>query len=143
AEEFWDFNVSSWMPLDDVDEYLTGRREKGFNVVQMRYLSIAEPNEGGYPFEDNRTDGIGTGSFEELNPSYFRFLDRRFESAFQAGFVVAGHPEWLGRDVDITLADAKVLHRYLLARYGAYNVLWSLSGEFDKNFHDEHRFEDH
>lgn len=143
AEEFWDFNVSAWMPLSEINVYLSDRREKGFNVVQMRYLRITEPNEGGYPFEDNRSGGIGTGTFEALNPSYFEYLDRRFEAVFEAGFAVAGHPEWLGRDVDITLEDAKELHRYLLARYGAYNVLWSLSGEFDKNFHDEHRFEEH
>jgi len=143
AEEFWDFNVSSWMPLDDIDEYLSDRRAKGFNIVQMRYLRITEPNEGGYPFEDNRSGGIGTGTFEELNPAYFQALDRRFEAVFDAGFAVAGHPEWLGRDVDITLEYAKALHRYLMARYGAYNVFWSLSGEFDKNFHDEHRFEEH
>lgn len=143
AEEFWDFNVSSWMPLKNLDAYLSDRSAKGFNIVQIRYLRITEPNEGGYPFDDNRSGGIGTGSFEELNASYFRFLDRRFEVVFEAGFVVAGHPEWIGRDVDITVADAKALHRYLMARYGAYNVLWSLSGEFDKNFHDEHRYTDH
>jgi hypothetical protein len=142
AEQFWDFNVSSWITVADsrrnINRYLDDRKSKGFNVVQMRFLRPSRPNEGGYPFPGN-TKNPGNGRFDNLNVSYFHYLDRRFETCFAEGFVVAGHPEWIGADLKISLADAQKLERYILARYGAYNLIFSLSGEFDKNFHKQHR----
>ena len=142
AEEFWDFNVSSWITTSDgprsVSRYLNDREPKGFNVVQMRFLRPSRENEGGYPFPGN-TGKPGNGNFDNLNPAYFEHLDRRFELCFANGFVVAGHPEWIGADTNISVANAQKLERYILARYGAYNLIFSLSGEFDKNFHKQHR----
>jgi hypothetical protein len=142
AEEFWDFNVSAWLTVADgprnIDAYLDDRKAKGFNVVQMRFLRPSRANEGGHPFPGN-TDKPGNGHFENLNAAYFDYLDERFDACFAAGFVVAGHPEWIGADTRISLTDAQKLERYILARYGAYNLILSLSGEFDKNFHRQHR----
>ncbi len=137
AEQLWDFNVSTWLPLADLDVYLADREAKGFNIVQVRFSRLHMANEGGFAFPHNQGPEPGNGDFDKLNADYFRFLDRRMEKCFAAGFVVAGHPLWIGFDTAISVADAKKLQRYFLARYGAYPIIWSLSGEFDKAFHDQ------
>jgi len=111
--------------------WLSNRRAAGFNVVFMEYFEINQENEGGYPYPSNTTD---TGKLEELNPEYFRYLDRRMQALWEAGFVVAGHPTWVGKRLGFRPADMRLASRYLLARYGAYNIVWSLSGEYQYSY---------
>jgi len=143
AEQFWDFNLSSWITVDESQQnnvlrYLSDRKTKGFNVVQMRFMRTSKENEGGTPFP--KYDKSKSGSLlDSMNVNYFQFLDERFEYCFNNGFIVAGHPEWIGSALKINLEEAKKLERFFLARYGAYNLIYSISGEFDKNFHQEYR----
>lgn len=112
------------------------RKAKGYNVVQI----IAggpfpdEPlfddrwkNEGGMPYEKD---------FERLNPAYFDSADRRIKHLVENGIVpamvggwgwntscisnetIGGREKWFNRH-----------WRYLIARYGAYPVIWIVAGE--------------
>jgi len=119
-------------------EYLRDRKRKGFNTILMAYMrgfgdTTTEPagqrNEGGYPFVD--------GNPAHLNFAYFDMLDRRARALWANGFIVAAHPTWFGkRNCFFTLEQAKRISVYLAVRYGAYNGVWSLSGEYQYAMRD-------
>jgi hypothetical protein len=109
--------------------YVNNREKKKFNLIQIQFFSRQHYNEGGYPFPDNRGENPGNGDWHPINPSYFQYMDTRMDYLFEKGFVIAGHPSWLS-ETRITLTWAKRIMRYLMARYGAYNTVWSLTGEY-------------
>ncbi len=104
------------------------RKSKGFTVVQI----VAGPypdeplfdprweNEGGMPYEK---------SFARVNPSYFDFADKRFETLIDAGIVPAIVGSWGMHMPEIGVEKMKRHWRYLIARYGAYPVVWIVAGE--------------
>ena len=113
--------------------YLADRKAKKFTLIQTQFFEIIDANEGGYPFPNNIND---SGDWSLLNPAHFAKLDTRVQAIWDAGFAIAAHPTWLVHvpASKTTVADAKVISRYLLARYGAYNLLWSLSGEYQYGY---------
>jgi hypothetical protein len=113
--------------------WLDDRKAKGFTVILSEYFEINQQNEGGYPFPTNTN---GKGDHVDLNPNYFRSLDIRVQALWDSGFVLAAHPTWIGKQFPMSLADAKRVSRYLMARYGAYNIVWSLSGEYQYSYHN-------
>ena len=114
--------------------YLADRKAKKFTLIQMQFFEIIDANEGGYPFPNNVND---SGDWSVLNPAHFDKLDTRMQTIWDQGFAVAAHPTWLsgaGPANKVTLANAEDISRYLLARYGAYNLLWSLTGEYQYSY---------
>lgn len=109
--------------------YVDNRKAKQFNVIQIQYFSRLHYNEGGYPVPDNTGEKPGNGDWHPINPNYFQSVDKRMDYLFDQGFVVAGHPRWISNDM-ITLTWAQRIMQYLMARYGAYNTIWSLTGEY-------------
>jgi len=97
--------------------YLNDRISKNFNVIQIQYVPPFAVNEGGVAissYPDN---------WSELNPGFFQSLDIRIHEIWKNGLVVAGHPTWFG-ELFVSLEEAKRISRYLLARYGAYNIVY-------------------
>jgi len=113
--------------------WLNDRKAKGFNVVFSEYFEVNQQNEGGYAFPANTH---GKGDYDDLNPDYFRYLDTRVQALWDSGFVLAAHPTWIGKQFPMSPADARRVSRYLMARYGAYNIVWSLSGEYQYSYHN-------
>ncbi|TWU31819.1 apiosidase-like domain-containing protein [Novipirellula artificiosorum] len=118
-------------------EYLNDRKSKGFAAILVAYMrgfgDTDEPagqrNEGGYPFTG--------GQVEQLNAKYFQSLDTRMQAIWDRGFVVAVHPTWFAkRNCFFDHESAKRISAYLAVRYGAYNGLWSLSGEYQYTMKD-------
>jgi hypothetical protein len=116
----------------DVFQNLTAdRAEKGFTVVQIVAGLVPEfvpfsdemASEGGQPWLDH---GRGT-----INPAYYDVPDVKIDHLVENGIVpciVGGWGLWarvLGRE--------KILQhwRYLVARFGAYPVVWCIAGEVD------------
>jgi len=97
--------------LDSDQKYFLDRREsQGFNA-QQRLL--------GRGFRDGKLD-LG----------FYRAVDREIEYANESGMVwllTAGAKSTQGR----TLEQWKTIWRYLIARYGAHDVIWSLFWEYD------------
>ena len=88
-----------------------------------------QANEGGYPFPD--------GDTAKLNEAYFASLDLRMNEIWKNGFAVGMHPTWFGKlNCFFDYATAVRISRYLAVRYGAYNALWSLSGEYQYAMRD-------
>jgi len=70
-----------------------------------------------------------------MNPGYFPYADRRIECLVNAGIVPALVGGW-GRAVGLNVVglDGYKRHfRNLIARYGAYPVVWILGGETDSS----------
>jgi hypothetical protein len=109
--------------------YLEDRRAKGYTAIFTELVEIDQPNEAGYPFPDN-TSGSGDGDYGRLNTGFFQRLDARMRLLWDMGFVVAAHPTWVGKQTGMPVDVTRLLTRHLLARYGAFNLIWSLSGEY-------------
>lgn len=124
-------------------QYLLDRREKGFTAVLMQLFhgfgdygygrfpeSPGQRNEGGRPF----IDGVVTN----LNPRYFEYLDKRMRAVWELGLVAATPTAWFGKTADCKfgIEDAIRAGSHLRTRYGAYNGLWALCGEYQYTFRD-------
>lgn len=106
------------------------RVEQGFNVVQI-VIGIPPEVSGDHPDTVNEGGPPFLRQWDLVNPDYFRYVDLRIEYLIEVGIVpcIVGawgfQIEWFGLDW------MKRYWRYLLARYGAYPVIWCLSGESD------------
>ena len=131
---FW-LGDTWWMGLchrlhfpDEFAALAADRREKGFTVVQivaglypdMFPFDERGANEAGFPWEKD---------YARMRPEYFDAADRRIEHLVSQGLMpcIVGawgyFLPWLGVD------KAKQHWRYLVARYGAYPVVWCVAGE--------------
>ncbi|MCX6926818.1 MAG: DUF4038 domain-containing protein [Verrucomicrobia bacterium] len=85
-------------------------------------------NEGGMPYEMD---------FDRINPAYFAYADRRIKHLVDHGMVpaIVGAWGWHTRAISNETIDGgrgKWFYRhwrYLIARYGAYPVIWIVAGE--------------
>ena len=131
---FW-LGDTWWMGLchrihfpDEFDRLAADRREKGFNVVQivaglypdMHPFDPRGANEAGYPWETN---------YARIRPEYFDAADQRLWRLVESGLTpcIVGawgyFMPWMGQD------RMKAHWRYLIARYGAWPVVWCAAGE--------------
>jgi len=121
------------MTWDGFKELAADRRKKGFSVIQI----VAGP----YPDEDAfepmwKNEGgfqYFTRDYKNINPEYWKYADRRLQHLIDAELVPAIVGAWGRRDCDaMKVAGVEGLKRhwrYLIARYGAYPVVWILAGE--------------
>lgn len=112
---------------ENFSTYLSDRLAKKFTVIQTQYFSPLYQNEGGGAIESYPDNWYG------LNPGYFQAVDTRLQALWDNGLLIAAHPTWFS-EFSITLAEAKSISRYLWARYGAYNLVWSISGEYSTSY---------
>ena len=143
ADTVWAINTARCGLGENQDgpfyQYLVDRKAKGFNTILMSYMRgfgdtpneiAGHRNEGGYPFVE--------GEISRMNPAYFHFLDVRMQALWNHGFVCAVHPTWFGKrgQCFFDLTWAKRISAYLAVRYGAFNAIWSLSGEYQGGMRD-------
>ncbi|HIE52506.1 MAG TPA: DUF4038 domain-containing protein [Armatimonadetes bacterium] len=131
---FW-LGDTWWMGLcrrlgwpGDFQRLVADRVQKGFTVIQivaglypdMPAFDQRGANEAGFPWEEG---------FSRINPAYFDMADLRIHYLVQWGLVpcIVGcwgyYLVWMGRK------RMKQHWRYLIARWGAYPVVWCLAGE--------------
>ncbi len=114
-------------------ELADDRAKKGFSVVQivcgaypdeLAFQQMWE-NEGGKPYL--------SADFNQVNPAYFDYADRRFAYLVDKGIVPAIVGGWGRGDCDaiatVGLEGMKRHWRYLVARYWAYPTVWIVGGE--------------
>jgi hypothetical protein len=131
----WWKNLSKRMTWEGFQELTADRKKKGFSVIQI--VCGPYPDEG--PFEPSWENEGGmpykTQDFKVLNPDYFKYTDRRLEHLVDAEMVPAIVGAWGRADCDALKAvgaeGLKRHWRYLIARYGAYPVVWILGGELE------------
>lgn len=131
---FW-LGDTWWMGLcqrlqwpKDFKHLAADRKEKGFNVIQivaglypdMHPFDPRGANEAGFPWETN---------YARIRPEYFNAADERLRYLVDEGFVpcIVGawgyFLPWMGEQ------RAKQHWRELIARYGAWPVVWVVAGE--------------
>lgn len=131
---FW-LADTQWMGLckrldwpDGFQSLVADRLRKGFNVVQIvagLYPDMPEydergANEAGFPWEPG---------FARINPAYFDMADRRIAHIVESGLTPCIVACW---GYFLALMGEKKMKqhwRYLIARYGAYPVIWCAAGE--------------
>ena len=131
---FW-LGDTWWMGLcsrlrwpEDFQELAADRVKKGFTVIQiiaglypdMPPFDPRGANEGGFPWE---------GEYARINPKYFDAADVRIQYLIECGLTPCIVACW-GYFLPIMgIAKIKKHWRYLIARWGAYPVVWCLAGE--------------
>ncbi len=112
----------------DFQQLTADRAAKGFTVVQivaglypdMPAFDPRGANEAGFPWDKD---------YARINPAYFDMADLRIQHLVSRGLVpcIVGcwgyFLQWMGA------AKMKRHWRYLVARWGAYPVVWCLAGE--------------
>ena len=116
-----------WKPYIDL------RASQGYNVVQSILVSYINGdefwrNEGGYVFNLTATGK----DYDHLNPGYFQWVDKRIEYALSKGISPAFFFTWAQEFVKFSEAQFDRYIKYLVARYAAYNVIWTICGEYDE-----------
>lgn len=104
------------------------RVAKGFNVVQiitgpypdMDAWDARGRNEAGFPF----TDG-----FKSINPAYYDHADLKIAHLVHSGIVPCIVGMWGYYLPQMGVDRVKRYWRYIVARYGAYPVVWCMAGE--------------
>ena len=129
----WWKNLSKRLTWDGFRELTADRKEKGFSIIQI--VAGPYPDEG--PFEPSWENEGGfmykTQDFTVLNPEYWKYADRRLQHLVDVELVPAIVGAWGRADCDamkhVGVEGLKRHWRYLIARYGAYPVMWILAGE--------------
>jgi len=117
--------------------WMNDRKSKGLTVINHWIFKSEHPavdgntypsaNEGGEPFEIQDNKYI----FDKLKPGFYKYVDIRWQALWENGFVMAGPPTWFCKsEHHANLEQAKNISRYIMSRYGAYNLVWALSGEY-------------
>ena len=131
---FW-LGDTWWMGLchrlhwpEEFKQLTADRKAKGFNVIQivaglypdMPAFDPRGANEAGFPWETN---------YARIRPEYFDAADQRLGYLVEQGFTpcIVGawgyFMPWMG------VEKVKAHWRYLIARYGAWPVVWCAAGE--------------
>ncbi len=133
----WWKNLCKRLTWDGFRELAADRREKGFSVIQI--VAGPYPDEG--PFEEMWKNEGGfmyeTQDFTILNPEYWTYADRRLQHLVDMELVPAIVGAWGRADCDamkhVGVEGLERHWRYLIARYGAYPVIWILAGELQND----------
>lgn len=124
----WWKGLASRLPFEGFKRLAADRRAKGFTAIQIVAGPLPdEPpfdprwaNEGGMPYEKD---------YERINPAYFDQADRRIQHLIEVGLAPAIVGGWGWHMPSIGVEKMKRHWRYLVARYGAYPVVWIVGGE--------------
>ena len=120
---------------DDWHRYLQARHQQGFSAIQFVSTSHWRAYSQG---PHGETSFTGTKRIR-LHPQFFQSLDPKVAAINEHGLVAAPVLLWTCVESDpgqiLSEADATRLARYLVARWGAYQVVWILGGDGD--YHGE------
>jgi len=110
------------------------RVAKGFTLIQivaglypdMEPFDERGANEAGFPWEEG---------YARINPAYFDMADLRIDYLVESGLVPCIFACW-GFFMDFAGKEVLKKHwRYLVARWGAYPVVWCVAGEVLMNWY--------
>ena len=131
---------TSWRGLTDqvpfdsrFKPYVDLRASQGFTHVHFIINSYINglgfwKNEGGTVFDETG----GAKDYDRLNPDYFKWVDRRLDYVESRGMVPGLYLTWAQEFVNFTPQQFQRYVHYVVARYAAYNVTWTVSGEYDE-----------
>jgi hypothetical protein len=114
----------------DWERYLRTRGEQGFSVIQ--FVSTQWRGWSADPGSKRQSAFTGTGRIE-INPRFFQRLDPKVKAINAHGLTAAPVMLWAYTESDpgqrLSEASAIRLARHLVARWGAYHVVWFVGGD--------------
>jgi hypothetical protein len=130
GDTWWGGLVKRFRWPEDFQELALDRATKGFSVIQIcaAFPPIMDPFDpraecdGGYPWDPG---------FTTMRPEYFDMADLRIRYLVDQGLVPCVFGGWGFNLLTMGVEKTKSHWRYLIARWGAYPVVWSLAGEGD------------
>ncbi|MBI1924108.1 DUF4038 domain-containing protein [Candidatus Poribacteria bacterium] len=114
------------------ESYLTNRHAHGFTTIQFvmtQWRAALSDRQGQIAFTHLNGRLL-------VNPSFFQRLDQKFEAVNRHALVAAPVLLWAiwgetNPGYALPEPEAIPLARYMVARYGAYHVIWILAGDGD------------
>lgn len=106
------------------------RVQQGYTVWKAE--TFANNDEGSNPPANEGGSAWTNGFFNQLNPAFWQNIDERLQYVADKGLVMS-LAQGIGRSMTNASGETehKRLARYLLARYGAYPVVWITAQEYD------------
>lgn len=125
---------TSLLPYDGRwKEIIDLRSSQGYTAMQSIVNSYINglgfwKNEGGTCFAE---DGEAK-DYDQLNPGYFHWIDKRIDYALSKGIVPVILFSWAQEYVNFSSDQWEKYLRYLIARFSSKNVIWVLCGEYNE-----------
>jgi hypothetical protein len=128
----WWTLMSTRISWDGFQRLAADRKAKGFTVVQI-CAGLSPNNEEHAPTDAgycNEGGCVWDPEFKQINPKYFDFADRRVQHLVKMELVPALVGAWNQALGQMGTPKMKKHWRYVIARYGAYPVLWIRAEKF-------------
>ena len=111
--------------FDTFKKLVDDRSEKGFNIGQLFVPG------NGWGKESSLLDE----TYTILDTEHMKKVEEMVRYANSKGITVWIHGWWSRPDLNTTVGAEKIQRwwRYLIHRFGAYNVIWVLAGEYNMN----------
>ena len=106
--------------LETFQKLADDRAAKGFTVGQVFFAG---------------NDGLLNRTYDMPDVEQIRRVERMIAYANHKGITVWIHPWWSRQNLNERISEEKMRRwwRYVIARLGAYNVIWVLAGEYNMN----------
>jgi len=128
------YSTTRNVPFDGTFQaYIDKRMKQKFTVIQL-HLAARKPDCWIFLPNDGKNEGgeyFIEGDKDYINPSYFRWVDKRIQYIVAKGLVPAIFLLWGDTISRFTPEQFRCYLLYVVARYAAYNIIWVLSGEWD------------
>jgi hypothetical protein len=141
ADTAW--NGALLSTADEWKRYLADRAAKKFTAVQ---LVMTQWRAGR---KDEKGQVAFSGAPMKINPAFFQRMDERLNAVNDAGLVAVPVLLWALTSKDnespgvaLGPGEAIQLARYMVARYGAHQVIWMLGGDGDYRAANQSRWKD-
>ena len=123
--------LSGRISWDGFQKLISDRKMKGFTVAEVA-AGLTVSNEERAPIDPgfgNEGGAVWDAEFKRINPQYFDYADRRIKFLVDSEIVPAIIGAWGSEIKTMGVTKMQKHWRYLIARYGAYPVIWILGGE--------------
>jgi len=123
-----------WMSTDPVyvpfngtyQNWVDTRKNQGFTLLQTNLQLGVGASEGGPAFPNYPNTSV-------INPGFYKWLDKRIDYAtLQKDMVVEFSFTWAQQYTNFGETNYKNYMKYVMARYSAYNVFFSIIGEYEE-----------
>ena len=124
----WWMVLSSRLDFETFKELARKRKEQGFSVIQlvaglfpdMDSFDERGANSKGFPWSDG---------YASINPNYFDEADKKILYLLEEGFTLCILGSWGYYLKKMGVEKMQQHWRYIIARWGAYPIVWCLAGE--------------
>jgi Protein of unknown function (DUF4038)/Domain of unknown function (DUF5060)/Putative collagen-binding domain of a collagenase len=124
GDTWWNW-TDSRIHFDSFKKLVDNRAEKGFNIGQLFVPG------NGWGMESSMLDK----TYNILDTGHVKRVEEMIRYANSKGITVWIHGWWSRADLKSSVGAEKIERwwRYLIHRFGAYNVIWVLAGEYNMN----------